>query len=123
MLTFLNLIGLLNLVLTVVLLSSISFGFTFTSALGRTEEVAKSGFLGLALDLTLFLSKVGVDDDGDKVSDESSTTSLLLACCLILNFCFGFIFVSLTLLLSRPSSNTRGDTDDVSLSSYNAMSM
>ena len=78
-LTFLNLIGLLNLVLTVVFLSSISFGFTFTSALDVIEEVAKSCFLGLARDLTLFLSKVGGEDAVDKA------VSSTLACCLILN--------------------------------------
>ena len=84
-LTFLNLIGLLNLVLTVVLLSSISFGFTFTSALVLIEEVAKSCFLGRARDLTLFLSKVGEEDALDKAFEECSSVSLTLACCLILN--------------------------------------
>ena len=88
-LTFLNLIGLLNLVLTVAFLSSISLGLIFTSALGLAEELVISLCLGLALVLTLFLSKLG-DDSGNNSSDEESSASFTLTCCLILNLCFIF---------------------------------
>jgi len=86
-LTFLNLIGLLNLVLTVAFLSSISLSLIFTSALGRAEELVISLCLGLALVLTLFLSKLG-DDSGNNSSEEDA--SFTLTCCLILNLCFIF---------------------------------